>query len=279
MSHVIAESSPAVQRVTIRRHGLIVRVTHWVNLLALIFLLMSGLQIFNAHPGLYWGKQSDFAHPLLVMAASDQNPQRGVTVIAGHSFDTTGWFGVSNDADGQPIERGFPRFMTWPADQDLSTGRRWHFFFAWMFVLNGFIYLASGILSRHFARDLWPSWSDIRHIPRSIAEHVRLRFPHVAHYNVLQKLAYISAALIALPLMVLTGLTMSPGMDAAFPALLEFFGGRQSARTIHFVTASFLVLFVFVHAVMVLVSGVFNNLRSMITGRYVIDEEAHEPPR
>ncbi len=275
----VTQDGSAVRRVAIYRHGLVVRVTHWVNVLALTFLLMSGLQIFNAHPGLYWGQQSNFADPLLVMTATDQG--RGVTTIAGHAFDTTGWFGVSNDASGQPIERGFPRFMTWPADQDLATGRRWHFFFAWLFVANGFIYLTSGILSRHFARDLWPSWSDIRHIPSSIWEHVRLHFPHGAearHYNVLQKLAYVSAALVALPLMVLTGLTMSPGMDAAFPALLELFGGRQSARSIHFFTATFLVLFVFVHVVMVLISGVINNLRSMITGRYVIEEEAHEPP-
>jgi len=277
MSQVAMDSSP--RHVTIRRHGPILRLTHWINALAWVFLLMSGLQIFNAHPALYWGRQSNFAHPFLSMTASDRDPTRGITWIAGHPFDTTGWFGVSNDANGQPNERGFPRFVTWPSEQDLATGRRWHFFFAWLFVINGFAYLLSGIISRHLVRDLWPSWSDIRDIPRSVFEHVRLRFPRERHYNVLQKLAYVSAALIALPLMVLTGLTMSPGMDAAFPWLLEVFGGRQSARSIHFITATFLVLFVFVHVVMVLISGVINNMRSMITGRYVIEEEAHDPPR
>lgn len=277
MSPLAIDSSPTLRHVAIRRHGPIVRLTHWVNVVAWVFLLMSGLQIFNAHPALYWGQQSNFAHPFLSMTASSEDPTRGITWIYGHPFDTTGWLGVSKDESGQPEERGFPRFITWPGEQDLATGRRWHFFFAWLFVINGFIYLLSGILNRHLARDLWPSWSDIRDIPHSIWEHVRLHFPRERRYNVLQKLAYASAALVALPLMVLTGLTMSPGMDAAFPWLLELFGGRQSARSIHFITATFLVLFVIVHVVMVLISGVFNNLRSMITGRYVIEEEAHDP--
>ncbi len=279
MSQVATESRTPIRRITIYRHGPIVRLTHWINVVAWVFLLMSGLQIFNAHPGLYWGRQSDFAHPFLSMTSSNDDPTRGITWIAGHPFDTTGWFGVSKDPNGEPEQRGFPRFMTWPGEQDLATGRRWHFFFAWLLVINGSIYLLSGIISRHLARDLWPSWSDIRHIPRSVWEHVRLQFPRERDYNVLQKLAYVSAALVALPLMVLTGLMMSPAMDTAFPWLLEVFGGRQSARSIHFITATFLVLFVVVHVVMVLISGVFNNLRSMITGRYVIEEEAHDPPR
>jgi thiosulfate reductase cytochrome b subunit len=278
MSEMVLESH-APRRVAIFRHAAIVRLTHWINVVAWIFLLMSGLQIFNAHPALYWGKQSHFTRPFLSMTASSDDPTRGITWIAGHPFDTTGWFGVSKDPNGEPEERGFPRFVTWPGEQDLATGRRWHFFFAWLFVANGLIYLLYGIVSRHLAHDLWPSWSDIRHIPGSIWEHVRLRFPHERKYNVLQKLAYVSAALVALPLMVLTGLTMSPAMDAAFPWLLEIFGGRQSARSIHFITATFLVLFVIVHVVMVLISGVFNNLRSMITGRYVVEEDAHDPLR
>ncbi|MFZ3178507.1 MAG: cytochrome b/b6 domain-containing protein [Methylovirgula sp.] len=277
MSEIALESPSIAKRVAVRRHGVIVRITHWVNALVWVFLLLSGLQIFNAHPALYFGQQSNFSHPFLVMGAANDNPARGMTSIAGYSFDTTGWLGVSYDENGEPVERGFPRFLTWPSEQDLATGRRWHFFLAWLFVINGTIYLLSGVLSRHFAHDLWPSWSDIRHIPRSVSDHVRFKFPRERRYNVLQKLAYVSAALIALPLMVLTGLTMSPAMDAAFPWLLEIFGGRQSARSIHFITAMFLVLFVFVHIVMVLISGVFNNLRSMITGRYVIEEKADDP--
>jgi thiosulfate reductase cytochrome b subunit len=272
---ILERSDAPPRRIVIRRHGVVVRITHWLNVLAFVFLLMSGLQIFNAHPALYWGQQSHFAHPFLSMTASDQDPPRGVTRIADHAFDTTNWFGLSK-VNGRLQERGFPWFMTWPSEQDLATGRSWHFFFAWLLVINGFVYLVFGLASRHIARDLWPSLADIRHIPRSVLEHARLHFPHHRNYNVLQKLAYLSAALVALPLMVLTGLTMSPGIDAAFPWLVEIFGGRQSARTIHFIVAMALVLFVLIHIVMVLLSGPFNNLRSMITGRYVIDEEASD---
>ncbi|MGH6831717.1 MAG: cytochrome b/b6 domain-containing protein, partial [Methyloceanibacter sp.] len=115
---------------------------------------------------------------------------------------------------------------------------------------------------------------ELRHIGASIAEHARLRFPkgeEAKRYNVLQKLTYLFVALVLLPLMLLTGLAMSPGMDAAFPILLDVFGGRQSARTIHFIAASGIVLFFVVHIVMVLLTGVWNNLRSMVTGRYEIE--------
>ena len=163
--------------------------------------------------------------------------------------------------------------MTLPGHRDLSTGRRWHFFFAWLFVTNGLIYLIYSFVSGHFTRDLAPSGSELKHIGASITEHLRLRFPQgeeAKRYNVLQKLAYLIVALVLLPLMLATGLAMSPGMDAGYPFLLDLFGGRQSARTIHFITASGIVLFVVVHIVMVLISGFWNNLRSMVTGRYVI---------
>ena len=106
--------------------------------------------------------------------------------------------------------------------------------------------------------------------------HAKLQFPKgeaARHYNVLQKLTYMAVAFVLLPLMVLTGLTMSPGLDSAFHVLLDVFGGRSSARSLHFICASLLVAFVVVHVVMVLVSGVWNNLRSMVTGRYAIDIE------
>ena len=108
----------------------------------------------------------------------------------------------------------------------------------------------------------------------------RLRFPkgeEAKRYNVLQKLSYLLVALVLLPLMLLTGLAMSPGMDAAFPVLLDIFGGRQTARTIHFLSASLIVIFVVVHLVMVLITGVWNNLRSMITGRYVVHPAKEKP--
>jgi thiosulfate reductase cytochrome b subunit len=243
-----------------------VRVTHWLNALVLLVLLMSGLQIFNAHPALYLGSKSDFSDPVMAMGPVQEGDKvRGVTTLLGNSFDTTGVFGLAGDADEGYDVRGFPWSVTLPGNRDLATGRRWHFFFA---------YLLWSLGSGHLRRDLAPSGSDLKHIGASIAEHARLRFPkgeEAKRYNVLQKLTYLLVALILLPLMLLTGLAMSPGMDAGFPILLDMFGGRQSARTIHFVSASLIVGFVVVHLVMVLISGVWNNLRSMITGRYAIE--------
>lgn len=263
------------KREVIYRHSGAVRITHWVNALVLLFLLMSGLQIFNAHPALYIGPKSTFDDPVMAMGAvQDGDTATGVTTIFGHDFDTTGVFGLATDADGQLDERGFPWSVTIPGHRDLAMGRRWHFFFAWLFVFNGLAYLAWSLMSGHLRRDLAPSGKELNHIGASILEHARLRFPkgeEAKRYNVLQKLTYLLVALVLLPLMLITGLAMSPGMDAAFPLLLEILGGRQTARTIHFVTASGIVLFVVVHLVMVLITGVWNNLRSMITGRYVIE--------
>jgi thiosulfate reductase cytochrome b subunit len=265
---------------SIRRHSIAVRVTHWINAVCLLVLLMSGLQIFNAHPALYWGQASTFDHPILALTAtgSSEAGTKGVTQIFGHAFDTTGVLGASIGPGGQVWARGFPSWLTIPSYQDLSTGRRWHFFFAWLLVLNGAVYLLSGLISGHLRRDLLPTRLQLRKIGHTIREHLLLRFPRgdeARHYNVLQKLAYLAVAFGVLPLIVLTGLTMSPGMDAAAPDLLALFGGRQSARTIHFLAASGLVLFVVVHVAMVLLSGAWNNLRSMITGTYVLPGGAH----
>jgi thiosulfate reductase cytochrome b subunit len=271
-----------VHREVIYRHALAVRITHWVNALCLLFLLMSGLQIFNAHTTLYLGSKMDPARAVLSMHAiqREDGSYAGITTIGSHAFDTTGWLGLSRGSDGELEARGFPSWITIPSYRDLATGRRWHFFFAWLLVLNGLAYLIYSAVSGHVRRDLAPSGRDLRDIPHAIVEHARFRFPKgeaAKRYNVLQKLAYLSVIFGLLPLVVLTGLTMSPGMDSAFPFLLDIFGGRQSARTIHFLCATGLVLFFLVHVFMVLVSGVFNNLRSMITGRYAVEpaEDAH----
>ncbi|MGB6910483.1 MAG: cytochrome b/b6 domain-containing protein [Methyloceanibacter sp.] len=258
----------------VHRHSGAVRVTHWVNVVCLLVLLMSGLQIFNAHPALYLGSKSTFADPVMAMQPMRHGEEIfGITKIFGWHIDTTGVFGLAITPDGGYEVRGFPWSVTLPGHRDLSMGRRWHFFFAWLFVINGFIYLIYSLASGHISRDLAPSGPELRHIGASIWEHLRLRFPQgeeAKRYNVLQKLAYLIVALLLLPLMLATGLAMSPGMDAGYPFLLDIFGGRQSARTIHFIAASGIVLFVVVHLVMVLISGVWNNLRSMITGRYVV---------
>jgi thiosulfate reductase cytochrome b subunit len=267
-------------RASIRRHSVLVRVTHWINAGCLLILLMSGLQIFNAHPALYWGQASAFDRPMLALTAtsSDESGIRGVTRLFGHAFDTTGVLGASPGSGGVMQVRGFPSWLTVPSYQDLATGRRWHFFFAWLLVFNGAAYLLYSVASRHLTRDLLPTRPQLRQIGHTVWEHLLLRFPRgddARHYNVLQKLAYLIVALVLLPLMVLTGLTMSPGIDAEFPELLTLFGGRQSARTIHFLAASGLVVFVIVHVAMVLLSGAWNNLRSMITGSYVLPGGAH----
>jgi thiosulfate reductase cytochrome b subunit len=272
-------SAEAAARV-IYRHTLLVRATHWINAICFVFLLMSGLQIFNAHPALYWGAQSTFDKPFVALSAQQTNDGsvKGVTAILGKSFNTTGILGASRDASGQIAPHGFPGWATIPSYQDLATGRRWHFFFAWLLVANGAVYFVN-LLARRHIRDFLPSFSELRSIPRSIWEHVRLHFPkgdEALHYNVLQKLAYLSV-IVAFPILILAGLTMSPGMDSAFPWLVSLFGGRQSARTIHFILAFYLLGFLVVHLVMVLVSGVLNNMISMITGRYTIEEERHEP--
>lgn len=262
----------------IYRHTVMVRITHWVNALCLLVLLMSGLQIFNAHPTLYFGSTSEPARAVLSMdtVQREDGSYAGVTTIGSRSFDTTGVLGLSRGSDGELEGRGFPSWITLPSYRDLSTGRRWHFFFAWLFVLNGLAYLLYSALSGHVRRDLAPTRSQLGHIGQSIWDHLRFRFPkgeEAKSYNVLQKLAYLAVIFGLLPLVFLTGLTMSPAMDAAFPFLLDIFGGRQSARTIHFLCATGITLFVVVHLVMVIVTGTWNNVRSMITGRYVIDPE------
>jgi thiosulfate reductase cytochrome b subunit len=265
-------------RISIYRHPVLVRVTHWINVVCLALLLMSGLQIFNAHPALYWGNKSIFAQPFFALTGElgDDGTGHGYTSLLGHRIDTTGLLGASADPYGELEPRGFPAWATIPSYQDLAGGRRWHFFFAWLLVLNGAAYLAQGFATGRFRLDLVPSRRDLGLLWHTFVEHLRFRFPkgdEAKHYNPLQKLSYALVVFVLLPLLILAGLTLSPQIDTDFPFLLSLFGGRQSARTIHFICAGLLLGFVIVHLAMVLVSGVWNNLRSMITGRYVIKED------
>jgi thiosulfate reductase cytochrome b subunit len=270
-----AAGAAAATRITTVRHSVVVRITHWVSVLCMAMLLMSGLMIFNAHPALYWGNISDFDHPAFsidAVRAPDGHP-RGQMLLFGHRIDTTGVLGLTHGADGEPLARAFPPWMTIPGYYSLADGRQWHFFFAWLFVLNGLFYLGYSLLGRHVWRDLIPSRSDLRHLPASILEHARLHFPRgeaARRYNVLQRLAYLLVIFVLIPTIVLAGCAMSPRLDAGFPWLVTLFGGRQSARTVHFIVAWLLVAFVLVHVAMVILSGPWNNIRSMITGRYVI---------
>jgi thiosulfate reductase cytochrome b subunit len=254
-----------------------IRLTHWVGVVCVALLLLSGLQIFNAHPALYLGQASEFARPIVSIRAVQKDAHViGVTTVFGHSFDTTGFPGLSGPAVED--QHAFPSWLTLPGYQDLATGRRWHFFFAWLFILDGLIYLIYGVVSGHVRRDLIPSKWQLRRLGSSIIEHLRLRFPRgeeARYYNVLQRLSYLTIVFIVAPLLILTGLTMSPGLDAAFPFLTDALGGRQTARTIHFICAFILICFAIIHIVMVLVSDVWNNMRSMVTGWYLIRPESH----
>ncbi|MEO8305386.1 MAG: cytochrome b/b6 domain-containing protein [Betaproteobacteria bacterium] len=279
----ITAGQPAGNEYLYYRHSLPVRLMHWTNVVALTILLMSGLQIFNAHPALYWGKSSyTGAAPLLEIRTKDGGDLgvKGVTRVLGREFDTTGVLGLSQNADGRLAARGFPWWATIPDNQWLSMARSWHFFFAWALLINGLAYVAYSASSRHLTRDLAPDRRDWRSVGRSILDHLRFRHPTgeaAKRYNVLQKLAYLAVIFILLPLVILMGVAMSPWMDTVLPGWVDFFGGRQSARTIHFVVAWLLVAFVVIHVFEVVISGLWNHLRSMITGRYRIRTgESHE---
>jgi thiosulfate reductase cytochrome b subunit len=261
----------------IKRHRLSTRIWHWTNALTLLIMLMSGLMIFNAHPRLYWGQygaNTDYAW-LVIDDAKDQ----GFVELAGVKVATTGVLGVWTDPEGVVRTRAFPYWATIPSSYDLQAARRWHLTFAWVLSFALLFYMIRSLWNGHVRRDLhirkW-EWSP-RHIWHDIKEHARLRFPTgeaAKNYNILQKISYIGVIFVLLPLIILTGLTMSPAMNAAWPWLLDIFGGRQSARSIHFICAFGLVAFFFVHIAMVLLAGPVNEVRSIITGRYRLPGKA-----
>ncbi|MEO6102566.1 MAG: cytochrome b/b6 domain-containing protein [Pseudoxanthomonas sp.] len=257
------------------RHRLPVRIMHWINVICLVALFMSGLQIFNAHPALYWGQDSRFDQPALALKAmrAPNGEIRGITQVGSFRADTTGVLGASKNQSGVIQARGFPAWATIPGPRSLADGRSWHFFFVWLFVINGLAFWLWTWRSRHFRQDLAPSGTELRGIGHSIGQHLRFKHPtgvEAARYNVLQKLAYLAVIFVFGPGIVLMGLAMSPHLDSVLGWMVDLVGGRQSARTWHFIIAFSLLAFVLVHVFMVLVSGPLNQLRSMITGRYRI---------
>jgi thiosulfate reductase cytochrome b subunit len=212
------------------RHSVLVRVTHWITTLSFCGLMVSGVAILLAHPRLYWGETGAFGGPALIDLPLP-------LMLTGQS----GW------------------------------GRSLHFLTAWLCVSNGLLYVMSGLLTRHFPRDLWPSNAELtwRAAARTAADHLRVRLPadrQPASYNVLQQLTYLAVIFVLFPLMIWTGLAMSPAITSVFPILVTTLGGQQSARTFHFFGANALLLFLVVHVIMVGRTGFADHLREMTIG-------------
>lgn len=270
-------TAPPPRRVL--RHHWLVRLTHWTNALAIILLLMTGLNIFGAHPRLYWGDAGSVDHRagqwLEIGASPPWRDPQGWLQIGDQRLDTSGLLGVSTSAKGAPTIVAFPHWATLPSGRDLATARSWHFFFAWVLILNGLTWLGHGLVSGRLRRDILPSRAQLRpaHLWHDVIEHAKLRFPKgeaALSYEVLQRLAYAGVTLILIPTVILTGLAMSPGMNAAWPFLDALWGGRQSARSVHFIAMALIAGFLALHLLLVLLSGPIRQISAMITGRMTI---------
>lgn len=249
------------------RHSLVMRLTHWVFFVAFLALVSSGLQIFNAAPFLDASDKTDPSHRVLQIAAPADGV--GTARIAGHTFRTTGWLGWTDDGMGGQGARAFPGWITIPSYQDLADGRRWHLFFSWVMIACGLAYIFWGLV-RGDLRQLVLRPRDVRQILPMQLYYLRLRKDAPVHgkYNPLQKTAYTLVLFVFAPLLVVSGFALSPGLDAWAPWLVHVLGGRQFARLWHFLAMLALIGFFATHVVLVLTTGVFNHLRSMVTGYY-----------
>lgn len=229
------------------KHRLPTRLWHWINMLAVVVLLMSGLMISNAHPHLYWG-------------------------LFGANFDQP-WFNPPH----------FPGWATIPSTYNLALARTWHFFFAWIFAVGLLAHMVIGLINRHIQRDLTLKRRELSpaHLWQDVKDHARLRFPTGAaalSYNVIQKMTYIAVLFVLLPGMILSGLSLSPGFNAVMHWPLDLVGGRATMRSLHFITAGLIAAFIIVHVALVVLAGPYNEIRSMITGRFRIPSAPGEPP-
>lgn len=262
----------------VRRHRLPTRIWHWINAAAVFVLLMSGLMIFNAHPRLYWGHYGANADRAWLEIGSA--PERGFVKLGAAEIPTTGVLG-HREVDGQVERRAFPGWATIPSYYSLSGARRWHLAFAWVLGLGLLSYHLFLFVSRRASRDLGPTREDVspRHLWIEIKDHARLRFPSgtaALRYNSLQRLSYFAIIFLLLPLLILSGIGMAPGMDAGWPWVVDLLGGRQSARSIHFLCAMAMAAFIAVHVLMVVLAGPLNEMRAMITGWYRLPAERGE---
>lgn len=257
------------------RYPLVVRVTHWLSAFAIVILAMSGMQIFNAHPTLYAADASHFSHPVLaIRGEQDANAQPHGYIQFGNGarVDTTHVLGWGPDGMGGETARAFPAWATIPGPQDLADGRRWHILFAWILVLCTLFFAPS-------AFKLLPTRSDIRVLPKTLRDHLLpWKVRPGKTLNPLQKLTYFAVVFILVPIVILSGMALSPTIDSWFHWLPALFGGRQFARIWHFGGMIALALFFVIHVLMVAITGLINNLRSMITGWYDVRTDASPLP-
>ena len=237
-------NSPTVQM----RHSALVRVTHWLTTLSFLALLVTGVEILISHPRFYWGETGNVHTPPLFTL---RIPASRGTVPTGYGYVL-------------PDQNGWSRYL--------------HFESAWVAVLTGLLYVAFGFWKGHFRRNLLPapSYLSPRGLASALSRHVRFRRPSEEEawsYNALQRLTYLLVIFVLFPLIIWTGLAMSPGFTSVFPAAVTVLGGRQSARTIHFFVSGILVLFLLVHVLMVCLAGFRNRVGAMITGRITTREE------
>jgi thiosulfate reductase cytochrome b subunit len=258
------------------RHSIAARVSHWLWTLAMFILLMSGLQIFNAAPYLDASDKSNPAKRVLVIGSNDAaGPQHiaGLTKVFGRTFTTTGVLGYTDDGMGAKTERAFPGWATLPGEQDLAGGRLWHLFFGWFLILAIVVYLIAGAIRKDL-RELILRPSDLPKLLPMQLYYLRLRKEPPPHgtYNPLQKAAYTVVLFGFIPLIILTGLALSPGVDAIAGPLTTVFGGRQFARLWHFALMLLLIGYFLTHIALVFATGAWNNIRSMVTGWYTLGE-------
>jgi thiosulfate reductase cytochrome b subunit len=223
-------------------------VTHWITVISFIALLVTGVEILISHPRFYWGEVGNSGTPPLFKIPI---PSSRSTVPTGYGYVL-------------PDQNGWSRYL--------------HFEAAWAMVLTGLVYVVSGLWTRHFLKNLFPSpaqrtWAASRGV---IVKHLRRAPPDesdLRSYNVLQRATYLLVIFVLVPLVIWTGLAMSPGFNAAVPRAVNLLGGRQCARTLHFFISISLVLFLLVHVAMVVLTGFRSRMREMITGVGTVPEE------